>query len=54
MFVIRRNDGAFVARPGSKKSYTKSLLSARTFATREAALADKCGNESVYDLAELI
>ena len=48
MYIIKRVDGAYVARPGSASSYTLLLQRARTFNTREAAEADKCpGNEYV-------
>ena len=41
---IERN--AYVARPGSGKSYVKCIANARQFKTREAALAQRCpGNE---------
>lgn len=53
MYVIKRDDGKYVAQAGSKNSYTSSLENARTFATKEQAEQDKCGNEyivSVYDL----
>ena len=53
MYVIRRDDGAYVARQGSKNSYTKSLENARRFATRAAAEADACGNESVVSIYDI-
>lgn len=52
-YVIRRNeDGAFVAPSGSASSYVRNLQKARVFPTREAAEADKCGNESVVRLED--
>lgn len=54
-FVIKRNeDGKYVAPAGRAKSYTARLESARVFATREAAERDKCGNERVVAVADLI
>jgi hypothetical protein len=51
-YVIRRNkDGAYVARPGAARSYTKILEDARGYDTLEDAQRDKCGNESVIPLA---
>lgn len=52
-FVIRRDDGKYVARPGSAHSYTSKLEEARLFATREAAERDCCGNERIIPLAEV-
>ena len=46
-YVIRRNDGAYVAPSGQRSSYTPFLQRARTWATREAAEAECCGNERV-------
>ena len=51
-YVLRRHEPlangcpAYVAPPGSAKSYTGSLARARRFPTHAAALADACGNES--------
>lgn len=53
MFVIKRNDGLYVAKPGSKNSYTMFLQHARVFRTREEAERDRCpGNERIVDMAE--
>jgi hypothetical protein len=55
MYLIRRNDGAYVAQPGSNSSYTRTLENARTFATREAAERERCpGNEYVVSLDEVM
>ena len=60
MFVLVRHsdgskyDGFYVARPGSQHSYTKKLEEANTFPTREAANGQKCGNESVRSVAEIM
>jgi hypothetical protein len=50
-YVLQRVDGAYVARPGSARSYTKNLEDARGYDTEEAARADKCDNETVINLA---
>lgn len=46
-YVIMRRPGQFVALPGRAKSYTNKLKNAQTFASREEATANKCGNECV-------
>lgn len=49
-YVIKRTDqgGGYVAPPGSRKSYTPRLQSARVFSTREEAERNRCpGNEVV-------
>jgi hypothetical protein len=53
-FVLKRTDGQFVTPPGSQRSYTNSLQSARIFPTREAAQQDACGNETVVPLDQLL
>lgn len=52
-FIIRREDGKYVARPGSEHSYTSKLEDARVFRTREEADRDCCGNEQVVPIEEL-
>lgn len=51
-YVIKRIDqgGGYVAPAGSKRSYTKDILSARRFDTQEEAERDACGNEKVCPL----
>lgn len=49
-FVIKREDGRYVARSGSQHSYTKLLQEARTFWTREQAEAERCSNERVVSV----
>jgi len=53
-YVIRRTtDGAYVARPGSRGSYTGALQLARVYSTREAARRDFCvENEVVISIEE--
>jgi hypothetical protein len=45
--VLRRTDqgGGYVAPAGSKKAYARTKAGARRFLSRDAALADACGNE---------
>lgn len=51
MFVIKRNDGAFVAKSGSSGSYTRDLANARKWQTLEGAQAELCpGNEHIVNL----
>lgn len=53
-YVIRSKDtGKYVANPGRNSSYTRDILQARRFPTREAAQADACGSEVVIALADL-
>jgi hypothetical protein len=55
MYILVRDDGAYVAPAGSRSSYTRELQHARTFATREAAERDRCpGNERVIPLEEAV
>lgn len=55
MYVLVRSDGAYVARPGSASSYTRSLQNARTYPTKEAAERDRCpGNETVVAVSEIM
>ena len=55
MFVlVRSEDGKFVCPPGSEQSYTKDLTKARIFPSREAAGADKCGNETIYPVEHFL
>lgn len=53
-FLIKRvPDGAYVAKPGSASSYTRSIKHARKYPTRDAANADRCeGNEIVVTTEE--
>lgn len=54
-YVIQRADGAFVAREGSASSYTRDLLKARQWPTRDAAELERCpGNEQVRDVRALL
>ena len=55
MYVLVRNDGKYVARPGSARSYTGRLEEARTFSTSDKANADRCvENERVVPLDSLL
>ena len=49
-YVIIRSDGQYVAKPGSKHSYTKRLQEARIYPTYNAASADYClKNEMIIE-----
>ena len=52
MFALKRTtDGKYVAKPGSKDSYTKYLQHARIFRTKEEAERDRCpGNERIVEV----
>jgi hypothetical protein len=52
-YVLKRNeDGAYVAPPGQRGSYTRRLENARKFRTREEAERNACGNEYVETLEQ--
>jgi hypothetical protein len=54
-YVLQRHeDSKFVAPPGSEQSYTRDITKARRFATVEAAMAEKCGNEDVVLIEHLL
>lgn len=48
-WVLRRENGDYVAPSGSHFAYTRFLEVARKYPTREAAKADACGNERVEE-----
>ena len=52
MFVIMKGR-YFVAKPGSKKSYTSKIENAQQFKTREEAEENKRGNEVVRVVVSL-
>lgn len=56
MYVIERIDGGggYVTPAGSERSYTRVLEKARMFATRESAQTEKCGNEVVVNVWDLL
>lgn len=55
MFVIQRDDGAFVTPAGSEKSYTREITKARTWNDRDAADRERCvGNERVVPIEDLL
>ena len=45
--IKRTSDGKWVARPGSRRSYTSDQENAAEF-TREEAQCAACGNESIW------
>lgn len=54
-YVIMKDDGMFVAMPGSAGSYTSNLLKARRFLSRGAAENERCvENETVVSVASLL
>jgi hypothetical protein len=55
MYVLIRNeDGKYVTNPGQEYSYTSKLENARIFPTKDAANAEKCGNENVVPVSSLL
>lgn len=55
MYVIQNCDDAkFVARPGSQHSYTNRLQDARVFQTRDDAERERCGNETIVLVDNLL
>lgn len=52
--LINAENGKYVALPGHAKSYTTRLKSAATFATREAAEREACGNERAHSVSDLV
>ena len=53
MFVIMKGK-YFVAMPGCKNSYTLDIRHAQKFATRAEAEKNKCGNEAVVSIYQII
>jgi len=49
MIVLQRADGQYVTPPGRALRYTKKLQEAHKFPTREAAEAERCGNERIVE-----
>jgi hypothetical protein len=55
MYVIQRNDGAFVAPSGSRSSYVRNLQDARTFSTKESAERELCPeNERIASVDDVM
>lgn len=55
MYVIRRNeDGKYVRPGGYETSYTDRLQEAKQYPTRESAERDKCGNETVVNVRDIL
>lgn len=50
--LIRTSDGAYVAPAGQPASYTRALQLAQTYATREQAERQACGNERAVTVSE--
>jgi len=54
-YVIMRDDGEYVARSGSDRSYTDKLENARRFPTKKAAEKESCPeNEQVFAVESLL
>lgn len=52
-YVIKREDGKYLAASGAHSAYTDKLQNARTFRTRERAEHARCpGNEYVVSLED--
>lgn len=56
MWVIkRREDGKYVAKPGSSSSYTQYLQCAQAFETKEKADGSKCPeNEYIINVDDIL
>lgn len=54
MYVLIKENGWYVARAGSAGSYTPKLQHARIFTTREEAERNRCGNESIVAVADIL
>lgn len=54
-YVMVRNDGKYVAAPGSEHSYTDKLEKARRFDSRDAAEKERCvENERVQSIDTML
>ena len=53
-WILRDDRGRYVNLPGSRSSYTNRPHEAQRYLTREAANADRCGNETAVDLRDLM
>jgi hypothetical protein len=54
-YVIKRTDGMYVTRPGSRSSYTAKLQDARPFNSRAEAERERCpANEIIVSVEEEI
>lgn len=56
MYVIERTDqgGGWVSAPGSEHSYTHDLRKARVYRKLKEAMNDRCDNEVVRNLEDLL
>jgi hypothetical protein len=52
-FIIKNSNGKYVAYPGLSSSYTRHVLQARRFATRQDAQRECCGDEWVMNIDDL-
>lgn len=56
MFLLKRveHDDRFVAKGGREASYTRDINAVKIFPTREAAEKQRCGNEVIVPLEDLM
>lgn len=55
MYLLKRiEDGRFVAKGGREASYTRNIEAVKIFTTREAAEKERCGNEVIVPLEDLM
>jgi hypothetical protein len=55
MYIIQNMEtGWYVARAGSAGSYTPKLQAARSWPTRDAAEPERCGNERIVAVADIL
>jgi hypothetical protein len=53
MYLLRREDGKYVARGGLEQSYTKDIDKVRIYQSMAGAEKDRCGNENIVPIEEL-
>lgn len=51
--LFRAEDRKWVAKPGLDRSYTRDMMKAQVYPSREAAEAERCGNETIVPVSEL-
>ncbi|KKL64040.1 hypothetical protein LCGC14_2169100 [marine sediment metagenome] len=55
LYVLKKIDGLYVAKSGSKNSYTTSFTKARKFSTKEEAENNRCiENENIVKIDPLL
>ena len=53
-YILIRTDGKYAARSGMKHSYTRRLEYARVFSTRESAERERCENETIRRVLDIV